>query len=250
MKKLLPFLLLAALAMAFTPEFKPAKKDTRLYEMRVYYTHPGKSPDLLKRFRDHTTRIFEKHGMTNVGYFTPLSKPDSCLVYFLSYPNREARDASWKAFGADPEWKQVSSESEKNGKIVSKVNSYFLTTTDFSPKLRIQDKGPRVFELRTYKATPGNLPNLLSRFRDHTLKLFKKHGMTSVAYWTEEKADDVLIYLLAHDSSEAGAASFKSFREDPKWVAARKASEEKGGGSLTAWVKSNYLVPTDFSALK
>jgi hypothetical protein len=250
MKKVLPFLLLAALATAFIPESKPAKKDSRYYEMRVYYTHPGKFPDILKRFRDHTTKLFEKHGMTNVGYFTPLDKPDSCLVYFLSYPSREARDASWKAFGDDPEWKRVSAESEKNGKIVSKVNSYFLSTTDFSPKLKIRDKGERVFELRTYKATPNNLPNLLDRFRDHTVKLFKKHGMTNVAYWTETKSDDILIYLLAHDSKEAGVASFKAFREDPKWIAARKASEEKGGGSLTVWVKSNYLRPTDFSPMK
>jgi hypothetical protein len=250
MKKFFPLFLFAALALAFAPTAKPTKKDTRCYEMRVYYTHPGKFPDILKRFRDHTTRIFEKHGMTNVGYFTPLNKPDSCLVYFLSYPSREARDASWKAFGDDPEWKRVSSESEKNGKIVSKVSSYFLTTTDFSPKLKIQEKGDRVFEMRTYKATPNNLPNLLSRFRDHTVKLFKKHGMTNVVYWTEDKSDDILIYLLAHRDKAAGDASFKSFREDPKWVAARKASEEKGGGSLTVWVKSNYLVPTDFSPMK
>jgi hypothetical protein len=224
--------------------------DTRCYEMRVYYTYPGKFPDILARFRNHTMKIFEKHGMTNVGYFVPENKPDSCLIYFLSYPSREARDASWKAFSADPEWKAVSAKSEENGKIVSKVESTFLTATDFSPELKIRSKGDRVFELRTYKATPNHLPNLLDRFRDHTLKLFEKHGMTNVVYWTETGKDDMLVYLLAHKSREAGLQSFKSFGQDPDWQAARKASEEKAGGSLTVFVKSQYLVPTDFSPLK
>ena len=224
--------------------------DTRCYEMRVYYTHPGKFPDILARFRNHTTQLFEKHGMTNVGYFVPENKPDSCLIYFLSFPSREARDASWKAFIADPEWKAVAAKSEENGKIVSKIESTFLTATDFSPELKIRKKGGRVFELRTYKATPGHLPNLLDRFRDHTLKLFDKHGMTNVVYWTEADKDDMLVYLLAHKSHEAGDASFKTFRDDPDWVKARKASEEKAGGSLTVYVKSQYLVPTDFSPLK
>lgn len=243
----LPFFALVLLT-AFRAD-QPAA-DTRCYEMRVYYTHPGKFPDILARFRNHTMKIFEKHDMTNVGYFVPENKPDSCLIYFLSYPSREARDASWKAFSADPEWKAVATKSEENGKIVSKVESTFLTATDFSPKLKINDKGNRVFELRTYKATPNHLPNLLERFRDHTVKLFDQHGMTNVVYWTENGKDDMLVYLLAHKSREAGLQSFKEFGQDPKWQAARKASEEKAGGSLTVFVKSQYLVPTDFSPLK
>ncbi|MCY7349337.1 MAG: NIPSNAP family protein [Cytophagaceae bacterium] len=238
---------------AFTQESQPTTNpvaDTRYYEMRAYYTHPGKFPDILARFRNNTMRIFEKHGMTNVGYFVPQSKPDSVLIYFLSYPNREARDTSWKAFINDPEWKAVAAKSEENGKIVSKVVSTFLTATDFSPALSIDKKGNRVFELRTYKTTAGHLPNLLSRFRDHTVKLFEKHGMTNVVYWTENSKDDTLIYLLAHKSKEAAAASFKAFRDDPDWVAVRKASEEKAGGSLTTSVTSEFLVPTDFSPMK
>ncbi len=245
-------LLLAFAAFVLLTAFRadqPAP-DTRCYEMRVYYTHPGKFPDILARFRNNTMRIFEKHGMTNVGYFVPQNKPDSCLIYFLSYPSREARDASWKAFSADQEWKEVAAKSEENGKIVSKVESTFLTATDFSPALKIDKKGDRVFELRTYKATPGHLPNLLSRFRDHTVKLFEKHGMTNVVYWTQDGTDDMLVYLLAHKSREGGLQSFKEFGQDPDWQTARKASEEKAGGSLTVSVKSQYLVPTDFSPMK
>src|SRR3712207_265684 len=69
-----------------------AKKDTRIFEMRVYYAHPGKLADLENRFRNHTTRIFEKHGMTNIGYWVPLENPENKIIYLLAYPNREARD--------------------------------------------------------------------------------------------------------------------------------------------------------------
>ena len=76
-----------------------------LYEMRVYYTNEGKLDALHARFRDHTMALFEKHGMTNVGYFVPTGdNPEQKLVYFLAYPDREARDASWKAFLDDPDW--------------------------------------------------------------------------------------------------------------------------------------------------
>jgi hypothetical protein len=232
-----------------------AKADTRCYEMRIYYAEPGKLEDLLARFRNHTTEIFKKHGMTNVGYWLPIENTDNKLVYVLSYPSREARAESWKAFGADPAWKKVAEESEKNGKLVAKVESVFLKTTDFSPKLRIaKSKEPRVFELRTYKTTPGNLEALLSRFRDHTVKLFEKFGMTNVVYWTltdkEQGADDTLIYLLAHKSKEAGLKSFGEFRADPEWKSVLKASEEKAGGSLTVTVESLYMTPTDFSPIK
>ncbi|MFT4033784.1 MAG: NIPSNAP family protein [Siphonobacter sp.] len=224
--------------------------DGRLYEMRVYYSPEGKFPDILARFRNHTTKLFEKHGMTNVGYFVPEHKPDSCLIYFLSYPNKAARDSSWKAFNNDPEWKRVSTESEKNGKIVSKVESYFLHTTDFSPALQISQKGNRVFQLRTYKTGPYNLPLLLARFRNHTVKLFEKHGMTNFIYWTRDDANDMLVYLLAHPSRQAGEEEFKAFRADPDWIAVRTASEKLANGSLTEWVRAIYLIPTDFSPLK
>lgn len=226
--------------------------DTRYYEMRIYYCHPGKLPDLLTRFRNHTTKIFERHGMTNVGYWVPVDNKDNALYYVLSYPSKEARDASWKAFGADPEWKTVAAESEKNGKIVAKVTSIFMNTTDFSPAVKEQKKNPeRVFELRTYTAAPDKLNDLLARFRNHTLKLFKKHGMTNVVYWTTIEKDGSqpkLVYILAHKSEEAGKASFDAFRKDMKWVKARDESEKNG--KLTEKVESMYMTPTDFSTIK
>ena len=113
--------------------------DTDLvYELRVYHCYEGKLPDLLKRFREHTTKIFEKHGMKNVAYWTPMDEPQksNTLIYILAHPSREAAAASWKAFSADPEWQSVQKASEANGKIVEKVDSTFMVLTDFSPTLR------------------------------------------------------------------------------------------------------------------
>ncbi len=113
----------------------PAADNNRFFEMRIYTSHPGKLADLNTRFRDHTNRLFVKHGMTLIGYWTPTEGPEAenTLIYILAYPSREARDASWKAFRADPEWIKASTESEKNGKIVEKVESKFMTPTDYSP---------------------------------------------------------------------------------------------------------------------
>jgi hypothetical protein len=109
-----------------------------VYELRVYHCYQGKLPDLLKRFREHTTTIFEKHGMKNVAYWTPMDEPQksNTLIYILAHPSREAAAANWKAFSADPEWQSVQKASEANGKIVEKVDSTFMTLTDFSPSLR------------------------------------------------------------------------------------------------------------------
>lgn len=223
--------------------------DTRCYEMRIYYPVEGKMNDLLARFRNHTTKLFEKHGMTNIGYWQPQRKPDSVLVYILAYPNREAREASWKAFMNDPEWKTVMAKSEENGKLLTKIENKFMKTTDFSPN-DFSTVGNRVFELRTYKASKYNLGLLLARFRNHTLKLFEKHGMKNLAYWTQDGSDDMLVYLLAHPSKEAGLTAFKTFRDDPDWLAARAASEKLGAGSITLSVQSEYMIPTDFSGWK
>jgi hypothetical protein len=226
--------------------------------MRVYYAAEGKLEALHARFRDHTVALFAKHGMTNVGYFVPEGEnKDNKLVYFLAFPDKAARDASFKAFGADPAWKAAAAASEKDGKILSKIESVFLTPTDYSPVPVIETKGGRVFELRTYTTTKGNLPGLDARFRDHTMKLFARHGMNNLVYWNvapgNPQAETLLIYLLTHATEDKAKASFAAFRQDPEWLAARKASEEKAGGSLTEakdGVVSEFLVPTDYSPLK
>ena len=106
----------------------------RIFEMRTYTALPGRLDALNARFRDHTTRIFEKHGMTNVGYWTPQEAPlaENTLVYILAHDSREAGQASWDAFRADPEWAQVSEESQRDGRIVESVDVLWLEATDYS----------------------------------------------------------------------------------------------------------------------
>ncbi len=108
-----------------------------VYELRIYHTAPGKLPELLARFREHTTKLFERHGMKNVAYWTPVDEPQKSgtLVYILQHPSREAAAANWKSFEDDPEWKSVRDKSEANGNLIEKIESTFLTLTDFSPAL-------------------------------------------------------------------------------------------------------------------
>lgn len=107
----------------------------RVFEIRTYHTFPGRLDALHKRFRDHTRRIFEKHGMTNIGYWVPQDSPahENTLVYIVSHASREQAKANWAAFIADPEWKKVSEESQLDGKIVEKLESVFVDATDYSP---------------------------------------------------------------------------------------------------------------------
>ena len=125
----------AILASTFLSASQAAEKDDRFFEMRTYITHEGKLDDLHKRFRDHTNRIFQKHGMQLVGYWTPTDgdEAENTLVYILAYESRDARDKAWAAFKADPDWQAAFKASREDGPIVKKVISKFLTPTDYSP---------------------------------------------------------------------------------------------------------------------
>jgi hypothetical protein len=118
-----------------TESAKPAP-EARVFELRTYYTHPGRLDALNKRFREHTCALFQKHGLSLVGFWTPQDEKDGKtekLVYLLSFPSREAAKTSWAAFQNDPEWKAAKAESEKDGPIVKKVESVYLDPTDYSP---------------------------------------------------------------------------------------------------------------------
>jgi len=106
----------------------------RCYELRTYTTAEGRLDALHKRFRDHTCGLFEKHGMTLIGFWTPTEgeQAKNTLIYLLAFPSREHRDASFKAFRDDPVWKKAKEESRVDGPIVTKVESVFLTPTDYS----------------------------------------------------------------------------------------------------------------------
>ncbi len=247
---------LAALALLVTAPAAHAA-EAPVYEMRTYYAVSNKLDALHARFRDHTVKLFEKHGMKNIGYWVPVDNPERKLIYILEHAGVEAKDRSWKAFLADPEWQAARKASEVDGGLVAKMECVFLQATDFSPvpKPAASDP-PRTFELRTYTSSPGNLSRLLARFRDFTMKLFEKHGITNIAYWTpapgDPRAGNTLIYLLAHKNPQAAAASFAAFRADPDWIKAKADTEQAAGGSLTVTngVQSVLLQPTDYSPMK
>src|SRR5215471_9594360 len=110
------FVIVAAtfLAARYAMSVSPASHD-RVFEIRTYTTTPGKLPDLVKRFREHTTAIFERHGMTNIGYWVPTDEPRSknTLIYILAHPSREAAKKNWEEFHNDPEWQKVQKASEE-----------------------------------------------------------------------------------------------------------------------------------------
>jgi hypothetical protein len=119
----------------YSSQAAQAQAANRVYELRTYTAPDGKLPLLQKRFRDHTLRIFEKHGMKNVGYWVPQDAParDNTLIYVISHASRDAAKVSWASFAADPEWKKVSAESQVDGPIISKVVSVYMDATDYSP---------------------------------------------------------------------------------------------------------------------
>ena len=231
-----------------------------LYELRIYTAAPGKMAALDSRFRDHTVTLFQKHGMTPIGFFHVAPQPgqpiDDRLFYVMGYKDRAARDASWKAFAADPEWKQVYADSQKDGSLTSKIENIFLSATDYSPKLNTKPSAtPRHFELRTYTAAPGRLEDLHTRFRDHTLRIFAKHGMTNFLYWRpvadQPAMTDKMAYMLAFPSPEARAASWKAFGADPEWKTVSDNSQKTGPMLISpGGVVSVQLTPTDYSPLR
>lgn len=263
MRRFLPVFTLASLAAAViaahtnqaSAEDANAKQDSVVYELRTYTTAPGRLPALHKRFSEHTMRIFEKHGIRNVAYWTPTDEKlkDNTLVYVIAHASRDAAKKSWDDFRKDPAWKKVAKESQVGGKILAKrPESVYLSPTEYSPKLGKENKGsdakPRVFELRTYTTAEGKLPELHKRFSDHTIKLFAKHGMQNVIYWTPADKKNTLVYLVSHASEKAAKKSWSGFGKDPVWRKAFAASRKDG--PLVVKVQRQYLTPTDYSPRK
>jgi len=117
------------------PAAADAGGESRFFEMRTYHAAPGKLDALNARFRDHTLRLFKKHGIENVAYWTPADGDGAknTLVYVLAYPDKKSCDASWKAFRDDPDWKKAHAESETSGPLVQKVEQLYMNPTDYSP---------------------------------------------------------------------------------------------------------------------
>jgi hypothetical protein len=223
-----------------------------VYEMRTYTAAEGKLDALNARFRDHTVQLFKKHGIESIGYWVPTDeeKSKNTLIYVIKHKSRDAAKASWKAFGADPEWKKAAKASGV-GRLAG-LKSVYMEATDYSPKWK-NDEGAaddHVYELRIYKAAEGKLGKLDARFRDHTVGLFERHGIKSVAYWhptDEPDSKDTLIYIIQHDSLDASKKSWPAFGADPDW---KKAAAESDVGRLAKRPTSIYMKATDYSAVR
>lgn len=243
---------LAAVLAFFTTlaSLSPAA-DGPIYELRVYTCEPGKLEPLHARFREHTCKLFEKHGMKNVAYWVPSEGETAAntLIYVLEHKSRAAADKSWAAFRSDPVWLRVKETTEKDGKFLTKpVESTFMTVTDYSPAPAAVDPS-KAYELRIYVTNPGKLDALHARFRDHTCKLFEKHGIKNVAYWTpldEPASKTTLIYIVAHESRDGANASWAAFGADPDWQTARTASEQDGK-ILAERPQVSFLRTVDYS---
>jgi hypothetical protein len=248
-----PLIAVFAFAISLSPVVKA--DELTCFELRTYHAAAGKLDDLHARFRDHTLALFEKHGITNLIYWVPKENTDNVLVYLVAYPDKTAREESWKAFLADPDWVAAKAASEANGKLVEKVDQRFLNLTDYSPKLPLKaGDAPRLYEMREYTTNDGKLGTLDARFRDHTIALFEKHGLHNLIYFhldeDQEGSGNTLLYFLAHDSEETKMGGFKSFSEDPEWISARDASEKEGKLLIQKGVKSTLLLPTDYSPVR
>jgi hypothetical protein len=225
-------------------------------ELRTYTTTEGKLDKLNARFRDHTVRLFKKHGIESVGYWVPTDeeKSKNTLIYIIQHKSRDAAKASWESFLADPEWKQAASESGV-GRLAQPPESVYMEATDYSPKWKHEDAkvanaDAAVFELRIYKAAEGKLGKLDARFRDHTIRIFAKHGMQSVAYWhptDEPDSKDTLIYIIKHASVDAAKKSWQDFGADPEW---KQVARESGVGRLAKLPEVTYMKATDYSAIR
>lgn len=212
-----------------------AEPTSRVFELRTYHANEGKLDALQSRFRDRTTALFEKHGMTNIGYWVPTENKENLLIYLLSYPSKEARENSRQDFLNDPAWQAAYQASIADGKLVAKIDSILLKETDFSTNF-VTSEVPRLFEMRTYITAEGMLPHLHKRFHDHTKTLFESHGMTNLGYFElladQEIADRKLVYFLAHKDADSAKASWSAFRADPEWKKVAAESEKTAGGRI------------------
>ncbi len=231
-----------------------------LYEFQVMQAAPGKLDALHARLRDHQIPLMEEHGLTTLAVFVPSGENPDGLVYLVLVANAlSGMTEGVSGFREDPKWLEVLAETDTGGKLVVREARERLNRIYWSPKFPPDENSPepRVFELRTY-TSPDHFKHLAlrRRFRDHTMKLFEKHGMTNIVYWTPEVNPDNatrLIYLLGHESTEAAKESFAAFRQDPEWLEVKKQSEEMARGSLTTeknGVVSQFLVATEYSPLQ
>lgn len=137
------------------------------------------------------------------------------------------------------------------GLLVLAFAAGFLARGAMTPTPLLAQSNARVFEIRTYTAPDGKLGELHARFRNNTLRIFAKHGMTSIGYFAPQDAplsQNTLIYVLAHQSREAAKKSWADFQADPEWQ--KVAADSQVNGRIVSKVESVFADATDYSPLK
>lgn len=249
-------------AMAQPPEPTTPEPEYTIHELQIITAKPGKLAALQEWFKQHDQDVLAKHGAKTLAYLVPAQtqqeNPASKILCLYEYPSTKALMQFSRKVKADPLWKPLDTSQPGPELLVENTEVIWLRATDFSPEFKpTQSSQPRVFELRTYTCpSPEKLAALHNRFRDHTMGLFAKYGMENLVYWQPrdlEDSDRKLVYLLGHESRESAKESFGKFRADPEWLKAKKASEERAGGSLTEAVDgvlSEFFVGAEYSPLR
>ena len=237
--------------------------DYTIHELQIITAKPGKLAALQEWFKQHDQDVLAKHGAKTLAYLLPAQtqageNAANKILCLYEHPSTKALMQFSRKVKADPLWKPLDTSQPGPQLLVENTEVIWLRPTDFSPEFKpTKSSQPRVFELRTYTCpSPEKLAALHNRFRDHTMGLFAKYGMENLVYWQPlglEDGDRKLVYLLAHDSVNAAKESFSKFRADPEWLKAKKASEERAGGSLTEAVDgvlSEFFVGAEYSPLR
>jgi hypothetical protein len=214
------------------------------YEWRTYEAAPGKLP-ALNTHLEVAARLFKKHGLGVLGFWTEEIGTGAQVNYMWIYGDLEERAKKLATFAEDAEWKrQVAEETAREGgPVVARTHNTMLQLTPYSPTPRLSTN---VQEWRIYEAMAGKLPDLHNRFANHTLRLFEKHGMTNMGYWTEVfGTSNRLVYMLGYPSLGDREKSWAAFQRDPDWQKARAESEKNGPLVLKTYV--TILRPTAYS---
>jgi hypothetical protein len=229
--------------------------DRPLYgELRIYHPTPGKADAILERFAAGTWNLRRKHGLNPLAcWVSPDRLASNAVVVQLLAPASEAaaREA-WTNFVADPEFKALQAASEaRHGRTVDRVETLRLSAPVNLWRVTNSTTGqPRVFDLRLYSRAPGKEAAFRDRWRLHAVRLYERHGMTSLGSWeaTDPEHGGIMVTLFAHESNAAIDATIAAFHKDPEWQ--RIEAETEAGGKLRTNLTAFRLVPATFSPVK
>lgn len=226
-----------------------------IYELRNYELMPGKAPAVIQRFGEHSVHYFERHGMQNVGYWTPtFGEYSNRWIYMLGYQDMADRERAWAELAEDPERQQIMAAAGAEGPQTHHIENMFLRPTPYSPPPigeGAKSGSAAVCELRIYDIVPGKAQPMHDRFANVSMRLFEKHGMRNIGYWSPVIGgqSNQLWYMLGYESLAAREQSWAAFAADPEWQAATRETVEKHG-AVTEKIISQVLRPAAFSPVR